>query len=297
MPCTDSSWSSRFCSILLGATAAGRDEAVTADPKLSPLRDMAQRDVARQTEKRDRQLPTSRRRASNGLKDHILTLRERHWCEKFLKYDIQQLLLSCGAIAGPFFIVVFLIEGAPRNRYDPLREAVSALAIGPRGWVQQANFIVTGALMFAYAFGLSSALRAYGGSFWAPLLVGIYALGLIGAGIFVTDRPGLRDRSAERRKRHVRGILHDVCSLFAFIPLFIAFFVLHQLFAAAGAYGWAVYSGASAVLFGVGFILFVRGFASTGRLASIRGLFQRITIAIGWIWLSLVAAHLMGGIV
>ncbi|HSV23670.1 MAG TPA: hypothetical protein VLJ17_11650 [Xanthobacteraceae bacterium] len=35
MPCTDSSWSSRFCSILLGATAAGRDEAVIADPKLS----------------------------------------------------------------------------------------------------------------------------------------------------------------------------------------------------------------------------------------------------------------------
>jgi hypothetical protein len=83
----------------------------------------------------------------------------------------------------------------------------------------------------------------------------------------------------------------------AFIPLFIAFFVLRQLFAAAGADGWVVYSGASAVLFGVGFILFARGFASTGRLASIRGLLQRITIAIGWIWLSLVAAHLMGGIV
>lgn len=209
---------------------------------------------------------------------------------------IQQLLLSCGTIAGPLFVAVFLIEGALRNNYDPLRQAVSALAIGPRGWVQQANFIVTGALMFAYAFGLSSALRAYGGSFWAPVLVGIYALGLIGAGIFVTDRTGLRDR-AERPKRDVRGILHDVCSLFAFITLFIVFFVLHQRFAAAGAYGWAMYSGASAVLFGVGFILFTRGFARTGRLASVRGLLQRITIAIGWIWLSLVAAHLMGGIV
>lgn len=136
---------------------------------------------------------------------------------------IQQLLLSCGAIAGPFFIVVFLIEGALRSKYDPLRQAVSALAIGPRGWVQQTNFIVTGALMFAYAFGLSSALRAYGGSFWAPVLVGIYALGLIGAGIFVTDRPGLRDESLARPKRDIRGILHDVCSLFAFISLFIAF--------------------------------------------------------------------------
>jgi hypothetical protein len=210
---------------------------------------------------------------------------------------IQQLLLSCGAIAGPFFIVVFLIEGALRSKYDPFRQAVSALAIGPRGWVQQTNFIVTGALMFAYAFGLSSALRAYGGSFWAPVLVGMYALGLIGAGILVTDRPGLRYESAARPKRDVRGILHDVCSLVAFVSLFIAFFVLRQLFAAAGADSWAVYSGASAVLFGIGFILFARGFARAGRLASIRGLLQRITIAIGWIWLSLVAAHLMGGIV
>lgn len=209
---------------------------------------------------------------------------------------MQQLLLSCGAIAGPFFILVFLIEGALRNKHDPLRQAVSALAIGPRGWVQQANFIATGTLMFAYAFGLSSALRAYGGSFWVPVLVGIYALGLIGAGIFVTDRPGLRDRSSERPKRGIRGILHDVCSLFAFITLFIAFVAFHQLFAAAGAYGWAVYSGASGVLFGIGFILFTRGFVSTGWLASISGLLQRITIAIGWIWLSLVAAHLMGGI-
>jgi hypothetical protein len=143
----------------------------------------------------------------------------------------------------------------------------------------------------------SSALRAYGGSFWVPVLVGIYALGLIGTGIFVTDRPGLRHGSSARPKRDVRGILHDVCSLFAFVPLFIAFFVLRQLFAAAGADGWAAYSEASAVLFGVGFILFARGFASTGRLASIRGRLQRTTIAIGWIWLSLVAAHLMGGIV
>src|SRR6185437_8285343 len=82
--------------------------------------------------------------------------------------------------------IVFLVEGALRPGYDPMRAPVSALAIGPRGWVQRVNFIVTGVLMLACAFGLSSALRPYGGSFWAPLFVALYALGLVDAGIFVT---------------------------------------------------------------------------------------------------------------
>src|SRR5262245_5709996 len=96
-------------------------------------------------------------------------------------------LLMCGAIAGPLFVVVFLIEGATRADYNPLRHPVSSLALGDDGWIQTANFIVTGLLMLAYAIGLWRALRRRGGSRWGPLLVGIVAIGLIGAGFFPTD--------------------------------------------------------------------------------------------------------------
>ena len=50
-------------------------------------------------------------------------------------------LLSCGAIAGPLFVLVFLVEGATRAGYDPLRHPVSSLALGDHGWTQIAEVL------------------------------------------------------------------------------------------------------------------------------------------------------------
>ena len=185
------------------------------------------------------------------------------------------------------------MEGALRPGYDPMRAPVSALALGPRGWVQRANFVVTGLLMLACAFGLPVALRAYGGSFWGPVLVGSYAIGLIGAGVFVTDVMG-NPTEPTATKRGPQSVLHDLFSLVVFLSLFAACFVFARLFSASGAFGWAAYSVVSGVLFGIGFILFARGFAGAGNLAPIGGLLQRLTIAVGWTWIALVAAHLLG---
>ncbi len=207
--------------------------------------------------------------------------------------EIQQLLLLCGVIAGPLFVIVFLIEGGLRSGYSSLRQPVSSLAIGERGWIQQINFIVTGILMLLCAFGLRLALVSYGGSFWGPFLIGIYAVGLIGAGIFVTDTTGLPSNLPTPPKRNTPGLLHDLCSVFVFIPLIAAFFVFSHLFAISGAVGWFIYSAASGTLFAIGFVLFARGFAKIDKIGSIAGLLQRLTIAIGWIWLALVALHLL----
>src|SRR5687768_7651289 len=67
-------------------------------------------------------------------------------------------LLWCGAVGGPLFVVVFLIAGAVRPDYDPLRHPVSSLALTEAGWVQEANFLLTGALFVAFGFGLRRAL-------------------------------------------------------------------------------------------------------------------------------------------
>src|ERR1700733_3253474 len=63
-------------------------------------------------------------------------------------------LLRCGLWAGPVFTAVFLAEGTAREDYRQLRHPVSSLALGPRGWVQTANFVVTGTLFLAGAAGL-----------------------------------------------------------------------------------------------------------------------------------------------
>ena len=180
-----------------------------------------------------------------------------------------------------------------RSGYDELRQPVSALALGERGWIQRTNFVVTGILMLACAFGLHLALVAYGRSFWGPFLIGLYAVGLIGAGIFATDVTGMPSKAPAPQQRDFRGALHDLFSLVVFASLFVACFVFAHQFAVSGSWGWRLYSVMTGILFGTGFIVFARGFASAGKLAAIAGLLQRLTTAVGWIWLALVAAHLL----
>jgi hypothetical protein len=62
-------------------------------------------------------------------------------------------LLSCGVAAGPVFVTAFVIQGAIREGYRPSRHPVSSLALGPGGWVQTANFAVTGRSPRSFAAG------------------------------------------------------------------------------------------------------------------------------------------------
>jgi hypothetical protein len=45
-------------------------------------------------------------------------------------------LLVCGMAAGPLFTLAWLVEGATRANYDPLRYPISSLSIGDSGWMQ-----------------------------------------------------------------------------------------------------------------------------------------------------------------
>jgi hypothetical membrane protein len=200
-------------------------------------------------------------------------------------------LLACGAIAGPLFVVVFLVEGVTRAYYDPLRHPVSSLAFGDSGWTQRANFLVTSLLVLAFAVGLRRELRPLGGSTWGPLLVGACAVGLLGAGIFVADPmngypPGTPD---ERLDYSTHGVLHDLFSTLVFLGLPVACFVFGSWFAARGKRGWATYSVFTGVVFLGAFILSSAGFGQAERLVDLAGLFQRVTLIVGFGWLTLLA--------
>ena len=85
-------------------------------------------------------------------------------------------LLRAGLVAGPLFIVLFLVEPAFHAGYDPMRHPVSSLALGPGGWVQVLNFVVAGLLCLAFAAGLRRALRPGPGAAAAPLLLAVWAV-------------------------------------------------------------------------------------------------------------------------
>jgi len=204
-------------------------------------------------------------------------------------------LLACGVIGGPLFVATFLVEGATRAGYDPLRHPVSSLALGYSGWTQDANFIVTGLLTLAFAAGLRRALRPPEGSTWGPLLVGVWAVGLLGAGIFVTDPvsgypPGTPDRAVQYSWH---GALHDLFSLLAFVALAAACFVFGRWFTGRGERGWAIYSAVSGVVFAVAFVLSSAGFGQAEGHVDLAGLFQRVAVTVGFGWLTLLAVHFL----
>ena len=72
-----------------------------------------------------------------------------------------------------------LAQAFTRDGFDLGRHPISLLSLGDLGWVQIANFIVTGVLYVACAVGLRRTLRAGRGATWGPRLVGALGVGLI----------------------------------------------------------------------------------------------------------------------
>jgi hypothetical protein len=203
-----------------------------------------------------------------------------------------RLLLACGAIGPLLFIVVFLIEGATRIDYSAWHHFVSSLSLGPRGWVQIANFLICGVLVLCFAIGLRRVLHPGKGSTWGPILLGIFGLCLIGAGLFVTD-PLLGYPPGAPSTPTLHGVLHMLLSLVAFIALPAACFVLARRFVGDPAWrGWAFYSIATGILVIVFFITTDLVAASLNPNAS-AGLFKRLSIIIGWGWIALLAFLLL----
>jgi hypothetical protein len=203
--------------------------------------------------------------------------------------------LYCGIIGCVLFVLIFFIEGITRVGYDSFRFPISSLAIGSHGWIQRINFIVSGLCIFLFAIGLRMNLRYSRASVSGPLLIALVAIGLIGAGIFSTDPlfgyPNTMPLILQQYSLH--GRLHNAFSLPVFIGLPIACFVFSRRFLGLGKSGWSIYSLLTALAMSVTFVLAAIGFNQNPALVEIAGLLQRISIIIGWTWISLLSLHLV----
>ena len=162
------------------------------------------------------------------------------------KIGSTEFLLLCGVIGPLLFIVVLLIEGATRPGYSALRNYGSDLELSNQGWEQIANFIVCGLLCIAFAVGLRRIWRTGRASVWGPLLIGIFGLGLVVAGVFVTD-PGRGYPPGAPLKgdpQTIHGYIHGINGAVLFnLELPAACFVLARRFAADPQNrNWATYS-------------------------------------------------------
>jgi hypothetical membrane protein len=188
--------------------------------------------------------------------------------------------LLAGAISPILFYAVFLVDGATRPGYDAWRNFVSTLALGERGWLQTANFLVVGALITVGAIGLwrAGASRA--------LIAGIalIGLGLVGAGAFPTDpdpNPLYPPGATVPAQPSDSAGLHVLAS-------FIVFVLLGVVPLASGLRGrlrdgWSRYSAVSGLLSLVLFVWLISLANQTGPVLA--GLEQRVMILVGFAWL------------
>ncbi|WP_162005419.1 DUF998 domain-containing protein [Dictyobacter vulcani] len=201
------------------------------------------------------------------------------------------LLLACGALGSLCNIVVLLILGATRPGYNAWQIPDSSLELGPGGWIQITNYIVSGVLLLAFAIGLRRVLRTGCGSTWGPILLGIFGLTFIGIGIFVTD-PVLGYPPGASSITTVPGTIHNLFGQLQFISLAAACFVLARREAADPASrGWAWYSVATGLLVVASDVVFVLTFKllDGGPV----GLIARIGIIVSGCWIAQLSIRLM----
>ncbi len=196
------------------------------------------------------------------------------------------LSLASGVVGTALFVITFLVDGATRPGYQPTRHAVSALALGPRGWMQTANFVVCGLLIAGSAPGLYRGT----GSVWLAGLVAVFGLALVASGVFPMDPmrgypPGTPDTTpSETTSAHQ---LHDWAGFVVFTSLpaaaVVAALVVDETF-------WVVLAVATAAAL----VLLLVWFSTAWEADSPRaGLIQRLMIITGWTWLALLCWYLM----
>jgi hypothetical membrane protein len=207
--------------------------------------------------------------------------------------------LWSGAIGPLLFTLIFLVEGAVRPGYDAWRTTISTLSLSDQGWVQIANFDLFGLLTLCFAIGLKRVFRTGSASFSGPMLFVIVGVGLILAGIFVTDPClGYPASAPPNPPESLHGAIHNYAALAVFLALPAICIVMARRFARDPA--WRSWSTISIVTGSLVLFFFAWFFTSVSAAADAMpdetvhaGLLERITSLIGCLWMSALAFRLI----
>ncbi|MFG1777262.1 DUF998 domain-containing protein [Micromonospora sp. NPDC049048] len=195
-------------------------------------------------------------------------------------------LIAAGLLPGPLFTLVAATQILTRDGFDLRHHPLSALSLGDAGWVQIANFVIAGALSAAFAVGVRRGLRGGPAGTWGPVLLGGYGIGLIAAGLFVTDGAYGFPAGAPAGLPATfswHAMVHGAAATLAFLSLTAACGVFARRFVTQRRPVWAAASLATGVAVPV-----LAAWPGTGA-ASIR---LAVATLLAWAWLTALAAQL-----
>ena len=203
---------------------------------------------------------------------------------------IMRLCTWAGTVGPILFVLVFTIDGFLKPGYSAMSQAVSYLAVGKNGWIQDANFIILGLLLTLFALAFFQWMRPVIKQI--PLLAGTIfllptALGYIGAGLFIAAAPG-----EPQTALHV--VLHTLSFQVIFFSLPVACVIIGwQLRKTVGWRGYGWYSIITGLVTVIPALFSVASFFSSGGTQSLGGLFNRIFVIEALAWYVVMASRML----
>lgn len=194
-----------------------------------------------------------------------------------------QSLLRWGIVAGPFYLTVGVLQGLLREGFDFGRHPLSVLANGPFGWIQTANFALSGLMVLAAAVGVRRAL-GQGSRMLTWCLIG-YGLGLIAGAIFPADPvDGFPPGTPEGFPTSISttGLIHFMVGALVFLLLGLSGLAAAWTMKRRGATPLALLSLVSGLTVLIGFF--------GGIVLGVLGIW--IAVVVGWAWLAVLSRRL-----
>jgi hypothetical protein len=125
-------------------------------------------------------------------------------------------------VVGPFYLGLGLVQALVRDGFVFARHPLSLLANGPGGWVQTANFLLTGLMVVAAAIGFARVRRPLRAASW---ILGCYGVCIIAAAIFRADPvDGFPPGTPEGFPTSIStsGLLHFAAGALGFLSLAVS---------------------------------------------------------------------------
>ena len=196
-------------------------------------------------------------------------------------------VLHVMAGAGPLlFLTVATGLGFFRAGYDPIAQPISALGVGPQGWMQGLNFALLTVSLLSFAAVLKKQLAHGVSSIAGPGIILVMALGVALAGIFPMDAPGAQPTLV--------GRLHTLGGFLVFPWMPMAVLLVARRFRRDARWRSHFAFTLAIGLFCLAVIVFFLAFAgppgTPPRFATpFAGLIQRIQLLPFFIWIALIS--------
>lgn len=186
-------------------------------------------------------------------------------------------------VGAVLFFTVSLTDGFLTGGYDPWQQSISALSLGPHGWVQVLNFYLFGSIVLGTATTWKRLLAGRKSATAISVLAVITGLSLILCGIFKQDpAPGYDPQGLALTAPTLTGLLHLLFAAIGALSSIASLLILSRCFDNDPYWpGWNVYTTMMALIMAA-CITFYAVFSTDAT--GFAGLFERLGLMTVPVW-------------